>query len=49
MNSKRGRPRKSGQDSGGEGRSYWLGEVFVDQGWDCGTDTGCKNNGGGEA
>ena len=29
----RGRPRKSSQDSGSEGRSYWLGEVFIDQGW----------------
>lgn len=33
MNNKRGRPRKSSQDSGSEGRTYWLGEVFIDHGW----------------
>lgn len=31
--SKRGRPRKNGKDSRGESYSYWLGEVFIDQGW----------------
>jgi len=30
---KRGRPRKHAGDSMSESRSYWLGDVFVDQGW----------------
>lgn len=30
---RRGRSRKSNDKSGDRGRSYWLGEVFVDQGW----------------
>ena len=38
MNSRKGRPRRSGQDPRGEGRSYWLGEVFIDQGWTWSTE-----------
>lgn len=33
MNSRRGRPKKSGQDSRRKGRAYWFGEVSIDQGW----------------
>lgn len=31
--SKRGLPRKCSQDAQDQPRSYWLGEVFLDQGW----------------
>lgn len=30
---KRGRPKKGNGKLGDRVRSYWLGEVFVDQGW----------------
>jgi hypothetical protein len=33
MNCRRGRPRKCGQDSRGDSRSYWLGEVFFTGGY----------------
>lgn len=37
---KRGRSRKDGssRSSATRNRSYWLGEVFVDQGWVWGTE-----------
>ena len=36
---KRGRPRKSGHAESSEAqRSYWVGEVFFDQGWAWGTE-----------
>jgi len=38
MNSGKGRPRKASQRSEDKRRSYWLGEVFIDQGWGWGTE-----------
>ena len=35
---RRGRPKKHGPSSKCEPRSYWFGEVFIDQGWAWGTE-----------
>lgn len=38
LNSQRGRPKKRGPGSEYEPRSYWFGELFIDQGWTWGTE-----------
>jgi len=38
MKSGNGRPKRYGKDARAESRSYWLNDVFIDQGWSWSTE-----------